>query len=78
MYHHLNGRPLQHFYWIEIVEEDGTQRVYFNSTIHVNRRSLMGVSYTTEFTHGEILRDRDLIESARSRYGDVYACTCYQ
>lgn len=70
-YTYLGGRPLQHFYSIEIVEEDGSLVVYFNSTIHVNRRARMPTSYGTGFTHGEILQDGSLIRQINDRYGKV-------
>lgn len=70
-YTYLGGRPLQHFYSIEIVEEDGSQVVYFNSTIHVNRRAKMPTSYSTDFRHNEILHDGSLIRQINDRYGKV-------
>ena len=70
-YKYLGGRPLLHFYEIEIQEENGSLVVYFNSTIHVQRRARMPTSYSTKFTHGQILHDASLIRQINERYGKV-------
>ena len=71
VYRYLAGRPLLHFYAIDIVDEGGGWNVYFVSSIHVRGRLRLPNSYSREYTHEEILRDRDLIKHINARYGKV-------
>lgn len=71
IYKTLAGRPLQHFYSIEIVEENGGQTVYFLSTIHVNKRVKLDPTYSLDFTHEEILRDRYILQTIAKKYRKV-------
>lgn len=77
VYRYRNGKKLQHFYSIEIQEEGGTQWVYFNSTIHVDKRVKMPVGYGLSYTHQQILNDHVLGKAIFDHYGDVYVCECH-
>lgn len=55
--HAIGNKQLRSFYSISIEEKDDTRTVYFNSTIHVNKRTKVGPDYSREFTYEEILRD---------------------
>ena len=70
-YTRLGGRPLLHFYSIDIETDGDTQRVYFNSTIHVNRRVELPTSYSTEYSHEEILHQDILVRQINERFGKV-------
>ena len=71
-YTSLRGRPLLSFYSIEIVDDgENGQKVFFNSTIHVNRRVELPTSYSHHFSHAEILSDPALIRQINDRYGKV-------
>ena len=70
-YTSLGDRPLQHFYSIDIVDDGESQKVFFNSTIHVNRRVELPTSYGRTYTHAKILRDSSLIRQINDRYGRV-------
>lgn len=71
-YTSLGNRPLQHFYSIDIEDygESG-QKVFFNSTIHVERRVELPTSYGHSYTHAEILNDPALIRKINNRFGKV-------
>lgn len=57
-FHQIGELGLRSFYSIDIEEEkDGTRVVYFNSSIHVNKRTRIGPGYGRGFTYEEILRD---------------------
>ncbi len=70
-YHSLGDRRLLHFYSIDIEEQEGTQVVYFNSSIHVNKNNRMSLSFSMAYRHDEILRDRGLIRNINEKYGKV-------
>ena len=70
-YTSLRGRPLLHFYSIDIESDGETQRVFFNSTIHVNKRTELPTSYSQDFSHNKILWDPSLIQQINDRYGKV-------
>ena len=56
-FHAIGDKLLRSFYSISIEETDDTRIVYFNSAIHVNKRTKIGPDYSREFTCEEILRD---------------------
>lgn len=56
-FHTVGDKQLRSFYSISIEEKDGTRIVYFNSMIHVVKRTKIGPDYSHEFTDEEILRD---------------------
>lgn len=72
----IGGKRLRHFYSIDIEErEDGTRSVYFNSTIHVNKRTKIGPDYGSEFTYAEILKD--VLPYAIKKFGsNIIHCPC--
>lgn len=53
----IGDKQLRRLYSISIEERDGTGVVYFNSKVHVNKRTKIGPDYSSEFTYEEILRD---------------------
>lgn len=68
-FHTIGKAQLRRFYSIDIEEkDDGTRSVYFNSTIHVNKRTKIGPDYGRGFTYEEILRDA--LPHAMRRFGD--------
>lgn len=69
-YTSLGERPLQHFYSIDIEEIDGSQTVFFNSTIHVEKRREVG-RFSKSYKHDEILRDGSMIRRINMAYGKV-------
>lgn len=71
VYRYLGGRPLQHFYTIEIADENDSWVVYFVSSIHVEKRAKLPTSYSKQYSHDEILRDPNLIKQINQRYGKV-------
>ena len=70
-YNYLRGRLLQSWYSIDIEQEEDSQVVYFNSTVHVKKRTRMPVTYGMEYAHGEILCDDTLIRALNQRFGKV-------
>ena len=70
-YKTLKGRPLLYFYSIDIETDGDTQRVFFNSTIHVNRRVELPTSYSTKYSHAEILHQDILVRQINERFGKV-------
>lgn len=72
-YRHLGGLPLRHFYNIDIEEENGSQVIYFNSEIHVEKRTRMPMSFSMEWAHHEILNDGQLLTQITERWGDTAA-----
>lgn len=71
VYRYLGGRPLQHFYAIDIVDDGDSWDVYFISSIHVTGRLKLPNSYSKQYSHEEILRDGNLINQINARYGKV-------
>lgn len=72
-FHTIGSNQLRSSYSIEIVEKDGTQSVYFNSTIHANKRSKIGPDYGRGFSYDEILRD--VLPYAMQQFGnDIIHC----
>lgn len=64
----IGNKQLRSFYSIDIEEMDGTRRAYFNSAIHVNKRTKIGPDYSTDFSFSEILAD--VLPYAMRRFGD--------
>lgn len=70
IYDTLKGETLQHWLKVAIIrEEEGSARVEFRSTIHVNKVSPVTFSWGAEFSDREILNDRDLLKSAYQKFG---------
>ncbi|WP_395138342.1 hypothetical protein [Schlegelella aquatica] len=67
----VGDKQLRHFYSIDIEErEDGWRVVYFNSKIHVNKRTRIGPgAYSPEFTYDEILKH--VLPYAMRQFGSV-------
>lgn len=76
-FHVVGDKQLRPFYSIDIEEmEDGSRVVFFNSKIHVNKRTRIGPgAYSSEFTYAEILKDV-LPHIIRRFGGDVFHCPC--
>lgn len=57
-FHYIGNKKLRDFYSVSIEEnEDGTRSAYFNSRIHVKKRTRIGPDcFSSEFTDGEILK----------------------
>lgn len=72
----VGDKRLRPFYSIDIEETgDGSRVAYFNSTIHMNKRTKIGPNYSPEFPHDEILRD--VLPYAIRRFGsDIIYCPC--
>lgn len=64
----IGNKQLRGFYSIDIEEKDGTRSVYFNSTIHVNKRTKIGPDYSSDFSCREILAD--VLPYAMRQFGD--------
>ena len=72
-YRHLNGKPLQEWYEIEILTENNTKFVLFHSRIHVNKVSKLNPCFSTTFTDQKILNDFHIIGKIHDMYGtDIY------
>lgn len=70
----IGDKHLRPVYSIDIVErEDGSRIVYFNSAIHVNKRTKIGPDYGRDFSYDEILKD--VLPYAMRRFGsDIIHC----
>lgn len=73
-YTSLQGRSLQPWYSVEIVEEcngtDGpTKAVYFHSTIHKNMPKKLTFCFSWKFTDHEILRDHSVVTAFIESFG---------
>lgn len=72
-FHTIGNDRLRSFYSIDIEEKDGTRSVYFNSAIHVNKRTKIGPDYGPDFSYDEILRD--VLPYAMRQFGnDIIHC----
>lgn len=74
-FHAVGDKLLRPFYSIDIEErEDGLRVVYFNSEVHVNKRTQIGPGpYGPEFTYAEILKH--VLPYAIQKFGsDIVHC----
>ena len=72
-YKHLNGKPLQEWFEIEIVTKNNTKFISFHSRIHVNKVNKLNLCFSTTFTDQEILNDFHIIRRIHDMYGtDIY------
>ena len=72
-YKHLDGKPLQEWFEIEIVTENNTKFIYFHSRIHVNKVNRLNLCFSTTFTDQKILNDFHIIGRIHDMYGtDIY------
>ena len=72
-YKHLDGKPLQEWFEIEIVTKNNTKYIYFHSRIHVNKVNKLNLCFSTTFTDQEILNDFGIIRRIHDMYGtDIY------
>jgi hypothetical protein len=70
----IGNKRLRSFYSIDIEErDDGTRSAYFNSTIHVNKRTKIGPDYSSDFSYRQILED--VLPYAMRQFGnDIIHC----
>ena len=72
-FHNIGNNQLRNFYSIDIEKENDTRTVYFNSSIHVNKRVKIGPNYNSDFSYGEILKD--VLPYAMRQFGnDIIHC----
>lgn len=72
-YYHLGNLRLRDGYSVDIEEENDTWIVYFNSRIHVDKRSRVGPAYGKTLTHEQILAN--VYPFIKARWGeDVNHC----
>ena len=72
-YKHLNSKPLQKWFEIEIVTKNNTKFIFFHSRVHVNKVNKLNLCFSTTFTDQEILNDPGTIRRIHDMYGtDIY------
>lgn len=69
----LQGWRLWPWYSIDIEYDPttNTKYVYFNTTIHVNKRVRLPVCFTNKFTDSQILSDHTLYTQISEGWGNV-------
>ena len=72
-YHHLKGVELQPWYSIDIERDEkvGVKRVFFNSTIHIQKRTGFTFCFDINISDDEILHDHNLARAIWNSYGAV-------
>lgn len=66
---HMGGMMLPEWLSIHVItQEDGSKKVEVHSTIHVNKVTKLGSTYSNEFSDLEIVNDKDITKAVAQMF----------